>query len=422
MNLFYKVNSGYLLKLLKHCTVKLHLLLYAELVLLVFSTPVESKMASQAINTTELMVSTTEETFQSVPIFTEVFFSFIAALGIIGNGLVLYVFFKVRSLRINTNILIGNQSLVDFIASVCLLLNFVPPEKNLSSLEVSHPTLAELICKLWHSDYSYWAFATISTTNLIFLTLERYFAVVFPHLYRKRANARITRAVCVLAWVIGALAKVYIPILHTIDEDGVCSSRSNWRQVIGYTSLITTIIIPLTVMIFAYTSIIRALRPVKGSYIKKNHDTSAEASTDVTLVAYKTHDQPDVDSDLTPEGPNPNDGPSSSPVNLESDGNPTEKVRTATPSKAKREKTITERAKRNILVTMFIVCVTYLICWTPNQILYFHHNVVERHDWSNPFHRFSILLASGNVATNPFIYALKYRSFQHGLKKVFRKG
>lgn len=365
-------------------------------------------------STTVLPISTSAATFQRTPIFTEVFYALIATLGIIGNGLVLFVFYKVRSLRVTTNILICNQSLIDFMASLFLLINFVPPEWNLGSLEETNPVSAGLICKLWHSDYTYWALATISTTNLIFITLERYFAVVFPRQYRSRVNSCLTNTVCVLAWVIGAVVKVYIPILHTIDDVGDCSSRSDFRQIIGYSSLITTIVIPLGVMIFTYTSILKALQPVKSPYVKDDNTSTQHAVTEVTHVNHMTNvEQTQEMSSSMISLTNVDNAPSSIPTVDESE-------RDAKKGHNKKSRA-TERLRRNVLMTMFIVCVTYMICWTPNQILYFHHNVFERHDWSDPFHRISIVLASSNVCTNPFIYTFKYRSFQQGLKKVFCK-
>lgn len=345
----------------------------------------------------------TEASIERKPIFMEVFFTLIAILGMTGNGLVLFVFYKVRQLRVTTNILIANQSVVDFNSSLLLFLTFVLPYVNLADLDSTNHTLANFICKIWFSEYIYWALTAVSTTNLVFITLERYFAVKFPHAYRERANQRNTFIVCGFAWLLGALIKVYFLFTRRVIPGGDCSSRGlaqQRKQVIGYLTLVTTIVIPLGIMLFSYTSIIQALKPQKHD----SNDRPPNLPSSDTQTAVHTVSQSVAA------------GPAKKYV---SDPQETEQPQTQAHLK-KSKPTAKERARRNVLSTMFIVCVTYLVCWTPNQVLYFHHNVVHRHNWTEPFHRFTILLAASNVCTNPIIYTLKYRSFQTGLRKVFR--
>ena len=73
------------------------------------------------------------------------------------------------------------------------------------------------------------------------------------------------------------------------------------------------------------------------------------------------------------------------------------------------------RARRNVLRTLFIVFVSYTICWSPNQIAFFLYNFGLRVDVYGAFFYISIILVQMNTCINPIIYAFKYKQFQSGL-------
>ncbi|XP_033104202.1 QRFP-like peptide receptor [Anneissia japonica] len=81
--------------------------------------------------------------------------------------------------------------------------------------------------------------------------------------------------------------------------------------------------------------------------------------------------------------------------------------------------------QRNIIVTFIIVSIAYMVCWTPDMILYFVYNLTGGEKPPNMssgnLHRSTVLLSVSNVVVNPFIYALKYKLFRKGLIKIFRK-
>lgn len=339
----------------------------------------------------------------------------LAIIGIVGNGLVLYIFYKVPQLRVTTNVFIGNQSLLDLCASCLRILTFVPEEPNLIGLDQKNRILAGFVCRLWFSEYLYWAVTKASTVNLIFLTVERYVAVVFPLTYRRNARPRVAIILSLFAWIIGALIEIYFPIIHRVFEDGDCSSRAfkSTKPAIAFMELLTTLIVPLSVIIFVYTSIIITVTSAK----KKLSERIGKPSNDISTAV-------SVDNELETVG---SATVSSRVLGKTLGGSSEGRDNCKTPRKGKqlgknkRATTASERLMRNLLVTMFSVCVTYVICWTPNQVLYFRHHFVEKLDWSEPFNTFTILLAFSNVCTNPVIYTLRYKSFQSGLMKVFKR-
>ncbi|KAJ8044660.1 Somatostatin receptor type 1 [Holothuria leucospilota] len=323
-----------------------------------------------------------------------VVFIIIAILGIMGNGLVLFVFYKVRELHVFTNILIAHQSIVDLLSSAFLFLNFLIPGIDLAPLSVHHYSLANFICKILVNEYLYWTLLKVSTTNLVFITIERYLAVVHPIKYRKTASKRVAISVCVLAWILSAIINLYFPLTYHVSEAGECTSDSlkrgsSGRYVIALVTVMTTLVLPVAIMLYVYMAIVWKLRPVKSEKPSGGAKLGAEmSSSGNTSLQLMGHSADDRSQQRPPE---------------------------------KKTAGFRERGRRNVLITLFIVSLTYTICWTPDMVLYFHHNVITPHDWSDPFHQLALFLAVSNVCVNPIIYTFKYKSFQKGLKQLFKK-
>lgn len=354
-----------------------------------------------------------EEQLPGQPVVVSVFFLIIAVLGLSGNGLVLVVIAKVPDLRSITNILIGHQSFVDFVSSLLLLLAFFPPAINLMNLNENHHVLANFICKLWVDQYLYWAVIKVSSVNLVCLTLERYFAVVYPHNYRQRASRKRAMLVCLLAWIIGPLSEIYFLFTFHVNEDGACTKKLLHRggeYTIAFMVFTFTLVIPLGIMAFVYVSIIRALRPVKPvinatstAHLNRSNVSLQNGNQNVTAVSTTISSQENQRAAL-------NNGNGHAHI---------DNTAKAHSNKASAVKTVRERARRNVLTTMFLVSLTYAVCWTPNQIIYFYYNLVSQTDFTGFFYLFTVILAGFNVCINPIIYAFKYRKFQQGLRQVF---
>ncbi|KAJ8043302.1 Allatostatin-A receptor [Holothuria leucospilota] len=314
---------------------------------------------------------------------------------------VLTTLILVPNLRVFTNILIGHQSLIDFISSILLFFTFVPSTvstERLQSMASSSPNLANFICKLWASEFFFWAVIKTSTVNLVCLTIERYFAVVHPIKYRKKAGKESAKIVCTCTWLIGSLTVLYIPIIHGVSEDGKCidiaMERGTWKSMtIGLGSLLSTVVIPLLVMVFVYVKIIKTLR-----------------STEMAQL-------PGQSRHIITSGDDPK-GSYTVPLRFQFWNLSVDNAGLFFQSKRDLESCGNRQRSTNVLTTLILVCVSYLICWIPDQLLYFHHIAIRPHDWTKPSHRFLILLASCNVFINPIIYTFKYRSFQKGLRQI----
>ncbi|KAJ8032872.1 Octopamine receptor beta-2R [Holothuria leucospilota] len=153
----------------------------------------------------------------TAPVYLSGLILSIAILGIFDNGLVLIVIAKVPEFRRNmTNILVGHQSLIDFITAVLLLLTFQKfYKRNLDGRY--HPVIENFFCKVWDTSFIYWSTYKVSTANLLCVTLERYFALVFPLQYRKHVTRRRIYLVCIFPWIIGPMSEAYVFFIFVVS-------------------------------------------------------------------------------------------------------------------------------------------------------------------------------------------------------------
>ena len=102
-------------------------------------------------------------------------YAIIGCLGILGNSIVCTVFLlRRRAFNSVTNLLILNQSTIDLLDSIVfLILRFGPKY-------LPHNPLGEFLCRVWYNEYVMWSLFITSTLNLVFLSLERYFATCHP--------------------------------------------------------------------------------------------------------------------------------------------------------------------------------------------------------------------------------------------------
>ncbi|XP_054767561.2 cholecystokinin receptor-like [Lytechinus pictus] len=313
------------------------------------------------------MNSTAKSTSHELDVTSVTIYALLGSLGILGNGLVLVVMTTVKELRTTTNTFIVNQSIVDLVTSILLFLMFIAPPLPLPESE----PVAKLICAVWNSKYIFWGMSIASTFNLILLTLERYFAVVFPVVYRVHFSNRRVPFLAALPWSVGLVFQIYWAVANRYS-DGQCIIKHTSRQSQILVGILVFLlyVIPMVIMAFAYISIAKALRQ------RVNSRATASTKVQLTLTAKDT---------LKPQ------------VNHH------------------------ERARVNVIKTLITVSVTYAICWTPNHIVYLCFNLGKGVGWiTGPMYNFTVYLAFFNMCINPFIYTFKYRRFREGLKTLFR--
>ena len=78
------------------------------------------------------------------------------------------------------------------------------------------------------------------------------------------------------------------------------------------------------------------------------------------------------------------------------------------------------KLKRNILKTLAVVSLCFIICLGPNQVYYFLINVglPLNKPFNNPFFDFSVYMMVLNCIINPFIYSAQYSEFKKQVTKL----
>lgn len=309
----------------------------------------------------------------------------ISLFGIAGNELVLTVVVSVPALRN-----IANQSLADLVSFILLSSSFLLPPIDMSGIGYSHNRLASFICVIWQSRFLPWASLKVSTANLVVLTLERFFAVVYPYTYRERMNFRRAVTLSLSVWGIGLLVEIPWASLYSVS-DGICKhgERSEFSTYFfAWFVFLYTVVIPCSLMVFVYISILRKLQH-KRSQVDVIGPAMPTFLTGNTTAETMRHRQASERNDTTEQ--------------------------------LMRRRSTKQRARRNIMVTMLTVCLFYTVCVTPNQVYFFLVNVGAPQKLPNILHVATVLLYSANMCINPFIYACKYKKFQMGFRVLFCK-
>ncbi|XP_054763775.2 kiSS-1 receptor-like [Lytechinus pictus] len=291
----------------------------------------------------------------ALPLPTLIVYISFSILGIFGNGLVLFVIARVEYLQDTTNLLIVNQSLIDGISSILLLANFVLPKPPLPG---KNPSLATILCGIWYSQYLYWATDIATMVNLLLLTLERYFAVVYPLRYRRHVKYRLVIVCSLIPWMLGLLHNSYLITLTKI-KDGTCLlfmwPNEVMQRAMGIYTFILYFIITFTAMFWMYYRIMNTLRQASKPALGSVHQV----------------------------------------------------------------KDYRELARKNAVKTMLSLSLCYATCWAPNQFTYLLYCLGVNIDLDGTFYYVTVSFAFINMWINPFVYTFQYHKFQNGLKTVF---
>ena len=81
------------------------------------------------------------------------------------------------------------------------------------------------------------------------------------------------------------------------------------------------------------------------------------------------------------------------------------------------------KTKEKSIRIVFIVLIAFLICWTPNNILYllFQYGDMSVVKWHSNYYQVGIILGLSSACLNPFLYAFQSRHFRIHCINVFQK-
>ena len=283
----------------------------------------------------------------------------IVSLGMLGNFIVVCVILRPRKLRATiTNVLIVNQSLIDFWAAFFIVTTSVIRDLPSNADQRAQ----DIFCRLWKTNLPIWGFFVSSTYNLVTVTFDRYVALVYPMTHKHRCSRTRVYVIIAVVWLFGPgfNAAYMIPTAGLVDG-GVCTVYTEYpnplvQRFVGILTVVVQYFIPLFLITFAYTRIILVLR--RG--LKMLKSTGNDATSDI-----------------------------------------------------REQRMLT--ASQNVIKTLLIVSVSFVACWSPNQIYYTMYNCGFEADFNSTFYHFTVVVVFINCCVNPFIYSLKYEQFQQEL-------
>ena len=291
--------------------------------------------------------------------YQQLAYALIATLGMFGNAVVIFVILHSASMRNKfTNILILNQSSIDFTTSVLILLT--------KTLNVSKDNLSgvggDIFCKFWLNELPMWSLMVSSSYSLIAVTIERYIGIVHPIFHHTSFSKTNVILLASASWWPGPILMLCFMVPTSSVVNGSCTmfqiSDQSLRRASGVVFFVMQYLIPITVFITCYSRM---------------------------FIRLRTH--------VHPEAPN--------------------LCHEATVKKA--------RARRNVLKTLLLVVIGYIMCNTWNQLTFLAFNFGAPLDFSSNYYNFTVISMFANCCINPFLYALQYRPYQNELRKVLCK-
>lgn len=186
--------------------------------------------------------------------FIPTFYSIICLLGLTGNLLVILTFFYFKRLKTMTDVYLVNLSFADFLFALSLPF--------WAANAMAKWVLGLVLCKAMYSIYKISFYSSMFL--LCFISVDRYFAIskaVSAHRHRSQAVffSKVSSAVI---WVMALLFSIPEMIYTTINNNTCTpysSSSDPLRISIQTSQIVMAFAIPLLVMCFCYSSIIKTL-------------------------------------------------------------------------------------------------------------------------------------------------------------------
>ncbi|XP_075256716.1 somatostatin receptor type 5-like [Convolutriloba macropyga] len=190
----------------------------------------------------------------------------LGTLAMTGNGLVAVVYIMRKVEHNATNLIITNLSVVDFLSG--LFLVFIKSFPRLPKPEGTG-FMAQVVCRLYCSEYPLWALLNSSVFNLLLVAVDRYLSIVVPFFHKlKFSKPKVLYTCIVVTWIMGSIMAGYNLIHYGVSGD-VCEvdfSLPKWVFIWGgYWSFFGMLMVPSLLMLMAYAHISYTLSKMSES-------------------------------------------------------------------------------------------------------------------------------------------------------------
>ena len=283
--------------------------------------------------------------------FFIVVLSILVLISLIGNTLVILTIFTNKPMQTTLNYLLVNLAVADIITALCISIRYV------ITPFVTYPEgdIGRYLCMFLIDGDLAWISAAESVLCLVYIAVERYFAIVRPLHQRGRFTKRRLKVFIVLGWSFAVFMRVppSLEARYYHSDLGVCKSNDNMAgnmavKVHSLAWMILSGIVPVSIMVYLYSRLVHHLwfKPVQ------NLEASRRAA---------------------------------------------------------------QRYRKQVTITLITVSVIYAVCWIPILVGYLEESWSEKILWMDKTGK--VLLAF-NCSVNPVLYSIRMKQFRKHLRDM----
>ncbi|XP_015598452.1 somatostatin receptor type 2 [Cephus cinctus] len=229
---------------------------------------------AQNISQNDSMIPSCGQDLPTVSLITQVLYSLVCIVGLLGNTLVIYVVLRFSKMQTVTNMYIVNLAIADecFLIGIPFLV---------TTISLRSWTFGKIMCKAYMTTTSVNQFT--SSIFLFIMSADRYVAVCHPISSPKMRTPFISRVVSLIAWAASAvfMTPVFLYANAMEKPDGSVSCNIYWPDDHGGQTTFTLytfvlgFAIPLVLIFIFYFLVIRKLKTVgpknKSKEKKRSH-------------------------------------------------------------------------------------------------------------------------------------------------------
>ena len=284
--------------------------------------------------------------------FFIVVLSTLVLISLVGNTLVILTILINKPMQTTLNYLLVNLAVADMISALCISIRYV------MTPFITYPEgeIGRYLCMFLIDGDLAWVSAAESVLCLVYIAVERYFAIVRPLRQRGRFTKRRLKVFIVLGWSFAIFMRVppSLEARYYHSDLGVCKSNDNVAgnkavKVHSLAWMILAGIVPVSIMVCLYSRLVHHLwfKPVQN----------LEASQRAAL-----------------------------------------------------------RYRKQVTTTLITVSIIYAVCWIPILAGYLVDSWSEEILWMDKTGK--VLLAF-NCCVNPVLYSMRMKQFRKHLRDMF---